>query len=52
VNYQDWRDLASVFRAGAAKSRHFAPDLEREEDAVVFDAMADRCDEIAAGRGE
>jgi hypothetical protein len=51
VTSQDWAGLASVYRAGAKIHR----DLMNQPygsyaEARAHDAMADRCDEIAAER--
>jgi hypothetical protein len=47
---RDWQDLASVYRAGAERSRAWAPDMSRLQEAEALDAMAQRCHEIAAER--
>jgi hypothetical protein len=50
MSRQDWLDLASVYDAGAKRSRQWSYNIERQQQAEVLDAMAERCREIAASR--
>jgi hypothetical protein len=50
MDARDWYDMASVFRAGAARSRGWTMNVEREQQAEVLDAQADRCEEIGRER--
>jgi hypothetical protein len=47
---QDWYDLASVYRAGADRARGWVMNIDRQQDADILDAQADRCEEIARER--
>jgi hypothetical protein len=47
---QDWLDMASVYRAGAERSRQWSYNASRQQDAEVLEAQAERCEQIAAGR--
>jgi hypothetical protein len=49
-HWQDWADLASVYRAGADRARGWIMNNDRQQDAEILDAQADRCDEIARER--
>jgi hypothetical protein len=50
MDARDWYDLASVFRAGAERSRGWNMNIERQQQAEVLDAQADRCEEIGRER--
>jgi hypothetical protein len=50
MNPQDWADLASVYRAGAARARGWVNNGSRQQDADILEAQADRCAEIARER--
>lgn len=50
MNVKDWQDMASVFRAGAGRARGWFLNSDRQQDAEILDAQADRCDEIARER--
>jgi ABC-type Zn2+ transport system substrate-binding protein/surface adhesin len=50
MDAQDWADLATVFRAGADRSRDWTMNTERQQNAEILDAQADRCEEIARDR--
>jgi hypothetical protein len=50
MDAQDWADLATVFRAGADRSRGWTMNRERQQNAEILDAQADRCEEIARYR--
>lgn len=50
MDVKDWQDLASVFRAGAGRARGWVWNSDRQQDAEILDAQADRCDEIARER--
>jgi len=52
MDYQDWLDLASVYKAGAKRSRGSAFNADRQTEADVLEVMAERCEEIAAARAE
>ena len=43
----DWKDLASVYRAGAERARGWVFNNDMQTQAEVLDAQADRCLEIA-----
>jgi hypothetical protein len=47
MDARDWAGLASVYRAGAERSRGWPFNADRQQDAEVLEAQADRCDEIA-----
>lgn len=44
---QDWRDLGSVYRAGARRAKQWSHNTDRQQDAEILEAQADRCDQIA-----
>jgi hypothetical protein len=50
MNAQDWRDMASVYEAGAKCARTWTYNRDRQQEAEVLDAMAGRCREIADRR--
>jgi hypothetical protein len=50
MNSQDWQDMARVYRAGAARNRRWSMNTGCQQDAQVYEAMADECDAIAAER--
>jgi hypothetical protein len=50
MDSKDWQDLASVYRAGAGRARGWSLNSDRQQDAEILDAQADRCDEIARER--
>lgn len=50
MDARDWEDLASVYRAGAHRARGWVMNLDRQQDADILDAQADRCEEIARER--
>lgn len=47
---QDWRDMASVFRAGATRASQWSHNADRQQEAEVLRAQAGRCDQIAQER--
>jgi hypothetical protein len=51
MNSRDWADLASVYRAGAAKASEWraASGLPTGQD-LILQAMADRCGQLSGGR--
>jgi hypothetical protein len=40
VTEQDWRDLARVYRAGAAEHRRYSYNVKRQDEADVLEAQA------------
>lgn len=46
---QYWLDMASVYMAGAVRSRGWVYNIERQQQAEVLEAMAARCVELAEG---
>jgi hypothetical protein len=50
MDAQDWRDLGSVHRAGAARARSWSHNTALQQHAAILEAQADRCDEIARER--
>jgi hypothetical protein len=50
VDRGDWEDLASVYRAGADKARGWVMNIDRQQEAEVLAAMADRCLTLALRR--
>jgi len=50
MDSKDWQDLASVYRTGAARARGWGWNSDRQQDAGILDAQADRCEEIARER--
>jgi hypothetical protein len=46
----DWYDLASVYRAGADRARGWCFNGDRQQDADILEAQADRCEEIGRER--
>ena len=50
MNSRDWQDMASVYRAGADKSRQRVMNIDRCQEAEVLGAMADRCEEVARSK--
>jgi hypothetical protein len=47
---KDWRDLARVYRAGAAEYRALTFKVDRAEQACVLDAQAQMCETVAGER--
>jgi hypothetical protein len=47
---RDWRDMASVYQAGADQQRGYVFNIERQQQAESLDAMALRCEELADER--
>jgi hypothetical protein len=50
MNAEDWLNFASVYRAGADRARGWSLNNDRQQDAAVLDAMADRCEYLAGER--
>jgi hypothetical protein len=48
----DWIDLASVYQAGADRARRWSRNSDRQQDADILEAQADRCKQIAAERND
>jgi hypothetical protein len=47
---EDWRDLASVYKAGAASARQWSHNTGKQQDAEILEAQAERCEQVAAER--
>lgn len=47
---RDWRDLATVFEAGAKKCVQYSYNTDQQLRAACLHKMRDRCEEIAAER--
>ena len=47
MDAQDWRNIASVFMAGAVRQRQYSYNTERQQQAEALEAQAARCEEIA-----
>jgi hypothetical protein len=45
---KDWRDMASVFLAGAERQRQYCYNTERQQQAESLEAQARRCEQLAA----
>ena len=50
MDAQDWADLATVYRAGARRAAGWCFNADRQQDAEILEAQADRCEEIARER--
>jgi hypothetical protein len=50
MSQRDWQDMASVYQAGADQQRGYIMNIERQQQAQSLDAMAARCEELAAER--
>jgi hypothetical protein len=50
MDAQDWTDLASVYQAGSDRARGWAFNTDRQQEAEILEAQADRCREIARER--
>lgn len=47
MDSQDWRNMASVFRAGADRAYGWVFNTDRIQDGDILEAQAGRCEEIA-----
>ena len=50
MDAQDWADLAGVYQAGARRARGWVFNSDRQQDAEILEAQADKCEEIARER--
>jgi hypothetical protein len=50
MDAQDWADLATVYQAGSDRARGWSGNPDRQQDAEILEAQADRCREIARER--
>lgn len=47
MDSQDWRNMGSVFRAGSRRAAGWVYNSDRQQDAEILQAQAERCEEIA-----